>query len=172
MFVYACQMTCYGALDGLVSDIWRIRLLILYLAGVDFCQLANYNISMSDNGQDFGLLLKRQRLSLPLTLRELATRSGVSSSHLGRIERGERFPSAHILRKIAKPLGFEEDELFTLAGYLSTQPLSTAESRREYTTSALDPYVARMLAQESPEVQRAVIGILSILKSIAKSMPK
>lgn len=74
---------------------------------------------MVDNN-DLGTMLKRQRLAVPLTLRELAATSGVSSSHLGRIERGERFPSAHILRRIAKPLGLEEDELFTMAGYLSS----------------------------------------------------
>ena len=109
---------------------------------------------------------------MPLTLRELAIMSGVSSSHLGRIERGERFPSAHILRRIAKPLGFEEDELFTLAGYLSPQSPSIAESHADYTGGGLDPYVARMLAQEPPEVQRAVIAILSMLKSIARGMIK
>lgn len=122
-----------------------------------------------DSRQGLGTILKRQRVSIPLTLRELATTSGISASHLGRIERGERFPSAHILRKIAKPLGFEEDELFTLAGYLSPQAPGAAESRREY-VGGLDPYVSRMLAQEPPEVQRAVIGILSILKSIARGM--
>jgi transcriptional regulator with XRE-family HTH domain len=68
---------------------------------------------------DLGKILKQRRVMVPLTLRELAVTSGVSSSHLGRIERGERFPSAHILRRIAKPLGCEETELLTLAGYLS-----------------------------------------------------
>jgi len=96
--------------------------------------------------------------------------SGVSSSHLGRIERGERFPSAHILRRIAEPLGLEEDELFTLAGYLSPGSPSVAESRRDYLSGRLDPSVARLLAQEPPEVQRSVIGILSILKTIARGM--
>jgi len=67
-----------------------------------------------------GLIIKQQRISTPLTLQELSKKAEVSASHLGRIERGERFPSAHILRKIAGPLGFEENELFTLAGYLST----------------------------------------------------
>ena len=109
---------------------------------------------------------------MPLTLRELSLASDVSSSHLGRIERGERFPSAHILRRIAKPLGFEEDELFTLAGYLSLQTPSIAESSREYGSGGLDPYVARMLAQEGPEMQRAVLGILSILKGIARGLPR
>jgi len=140
--------------------------------GLDICQVANYNINVAGEGQQgLGSILKRQSVSIPLTLRELATASGISSSHLGRIERGERFPSAHILRKIAKPLGFEEDELFTLAGYLSPAAPGAAESRREY-VGGLDPYVARVLAQEPPEVQRAVIGILSMLKSIARGMSK
>ena len=119
-----------------------------------------------------GAIVKQQRISLPLTLQELATKASVSASHLGRIERGERFPSAHILRRIAKPLGFEENELFTLAGYLSTQPSMVAESNPGYRGSQLDPYVARLLGQEPVETQRAVIGILTMLKSIAKSMDK
>ncbi len=119
-----------------------------------------------------GGIIKQQRISIPLTLQELAGKAGVSASHLGRIERGERFPSAHILRKIAKPLGFEENELFTLAGYLSAQPSMIAESSPGYAGRQLDPYVARVLSQEPVEVQRAVIGILTMLRSIAKSMDK
>jgi transcriptional regulator with XRE-family HTH domain len=121
---------------------------------------------------DLSKILKRQRLSLPLTLRELSAMSGVSASHLGRIERGERYPSGSTLRRVAKPLGFEEDELFTLAGYLSPQTQGVAESHQHYGGGELDPYVARMLTQEPVDMQRAVIGILSILKNIAKSMAK
>jgi len=122
---------------------------------------------------DLGKILKQQRITVPLTLQELASVSGVSSSHLGRIERGERFPSARILRKIAQPLGFNEDELFTLAGFLSPQTPGVAEeSGPGYITRQLDPYAAKMLAEEPAEVQRAVIGILSLLKSIARGMTK
>ena len=126
---------------------------------------------MPDVNTNLGKILKQQRLSLPLTLHELSAMSGVSASHLGRIERGERFPSGSILRRIAKPLGFGEDELFTLAGYLSPSTSSVAEGRQYY-GGELDPYVARMLTQESVDMQRAVIGILNILKSIAKSIAK
>jgi len=97
----------------------------------------------------------------------------VSSSHLGRIERGERFPSAHILRRIARPLGFEEDELFTLAGFLSPHTAGVAEeSGAAYGNRRLDPYVAKMLAEETVEIQRAVIGILNTVKLVAKGMRK
>ena len=119
-----------------------------------------------------GRIIKQQRVSLTLTLQELAARSGVSASHLGRVERGERFPSAHILQRIAKPLAFEEDELFTLAGYLSPQSPMIAEKSPLSGSERLDPYVARVLAQEPIEMQRAVIGILTILKSLAKGTGK
>ena len=128
---------------------------------------------MSENNiKNLGRLIKEQRIRLPLTLRELANLSGTSSSHLGRIERGERYPSAHVLRRIAKPLGFDEDELFTLAGYLSPQAPAIAESSAGYSNRRLDPFVAKMLAEEPAEVQRSVIGILTILKSIARTMTK
>lgn len=130
-------------------------------------------IAMDLNSNDLGKILKQQRVTVPLTLQELAAASDVSSSHLGRIERGERFPSARILRKIAKPLGFDEDELFTLAGFLSPQSSGVAEeSGRGYNTRQLDPYVAKMLAEETMDVQRSVIGILSLLKGLARSMVK
>lgn len=128
-------------------------------------------MARDDNG--LGKIIKQQRISIPLTLQELAATSGVSSSHLGRIERGERFPSAHILRKIAKPLGFDEDELFTLAGFLSPQTPSVAEeSSSGYGSRHLDPYVAKILAEEPVEIQRAVVGILTLLKSVARGMAK
>ena len=129
--------------------------------------------SMSDVGTDnLGKIIKQQRITIPLTLQELTAKSGVSSSHLGRIERGERFPSAHVLRKIARPLGFEEDELLTLAGYLSPQPRRIAEESPGYSGGRVDPYVAKVLAQEPVDVQRTVIGILTILKSLAKNIVK
>jgi len=127
---------------------------------------------MNDKMENLGVIIKRQRVTVPLTLQELAAMSSVSSSHLGRIERGERFPSARILRKIAKPLGFDENDLFTSAGYLSPQSPGIAEADTPYSGGGLDPYVARVLSQETVDVQRAVIGILTILKSIARSVVK
>ena len=128
---------------------------------------------MDNSNNDLGKILKQQRISIALTLQELSAESGVSSSHLGRIERGERFPSARILRKIAKPLAFSEDELFTLAGFLTPHAPGAAEERTiRYPGRQLDPYVAKMLAEESPETQRVVIGILSLLKSVARGMSK
>lgn len=126
---------------------------------------------MTDNNENLGKVLKRQRNAMELTLRELSIRSGVSASYLDRIERGERYPSARILRKLSKPFGFEENELFTLAGYLSHESPSEADSHERYSLSkAVDPYVIMVLSQEPVETQRAVIGILNILRNLTKSI--
>ena len=107
---------------------------------------------------------------MPLTLRQLATRSGVSVAHLARMESGSRFPSATVLAKISEPLGFTESELLVLAGYMSPEPRVLTEEREEYVVGRLDARVARVLAQEPVEVQRAVVAMLPILKRIAQEI--
>ena len=131
-----------------------------------------YNFGVTNGTPDnIDSVLKQQRLSIPLTLKELATAAKVSASHLGRIERGQHFPSGRIFRRIARPLGLEENEIFTLAGYLSPQPPSIAENGQPYAGRHLDPLVARLPSQEPVEVQRHVVSILNILKSLPRSLP-
>jgi hypothetical protein len=69
-----------------------------------------YNVYMQEKAVDLGGRRKQPRTSLSMTLREPAAASGVFSSQLGRIERGKHFQS----RRIDNPLGFNEDEPFTL----------------------------------------------------------
>ena len=116
-----------------------------------------------------GKVIKQRRLMAELTLSELSASSGVSTSHLGRIEKGERFPSALVLRKLAKPLGISEVELFSFVGYLSPQASGTVESVGQHNIGELDPYVAMLMASEPPAIQRTLIGILTIMKEIASA---
>ncbi len=122
---------------------------------------------MENRETSLGEIMRRRRVAIPLTLQQLAKIAAVSPSHLGRIEKGKRFPSAHILKKIAKPLGFEENELFCLAGYLTRQPYMISEKQAGYKEEQLDPYVAMMLAQEPVEVQRSILAILYLVKTLA-----
>ena len=123
---------------------------------------------MGNTKSDLGRILKQRRVMVPMTLYELGHAADVSPSHLGRIERGERFPSARILRRLAKPLGMEEAELLTLAEYMS--PETSFHSCDHPQVSRVDPYVAAVLSEEPLEIQRAIIGILSVTKSIARSL--
>jgi transcriptional regulator with XRE-family HTH domain len=111
-----------------------------------------------------GEILKQHRLMVSMTLLELSSASHISSSHLGRIERGERYPSARTLKRLACPLRIDEAELMLLAGYLShDQPALPVNSNTQ-----LDPYVNMILSQETIEVQRVVVSILSILKVLSE----
>ncbi len=110
---------------------------------------------------EMGRMLKRQRSMSGFTLQELCKKSGVSASYLARIERGERYPSAAVLRRVAGPLSLGEIELLVSAGYLSSQPPAQDTGRN------LDPYVATVLAEETIDVQRSLLSILAILKAMS-----
>ncbi len=122
---------------------------------------------MNNGSSHIGTMLKSRRLVMAQTLSELATASAVSASHIGRIERGERFPSASVLRRVAKPLGLSEVELFTVAGYFTATPSDTSQSTTSDITGNLDGYVASVLAAEPVSKQCAIIGIFNILKAIS-----
>jgi transcriptional regulator with XRE-family HTH domain len=98
---------------------------------------------------------------------QLSVVSGVSASHLTRIENGQRFPSAKVLRKIAPHLRIGEIELLSLAGYVSADGY---EVIGKPDCTKLDPHVVTLLSQEPVEVQRAVISILSMVKYIAEGI--
>ena|SRR5690554_4602869 len=65
-----------------------------------------------------GNYLKKIRKVKNLTLVQLEDISGVSNSHISRIERGLREPSPDTLRKLAEPLGIPYQRLLEKADYL------------------------------------------------------
>lgn len=69
---------------------------------------------------DFGRYLKNLRKEKKLTIRQLELYSKVSNAYISQMERGDRgVPSPDILKKLAKPLGVEYEELMQNAGHLS-----------------------------------------------------
>ncbi len=63
--------------------------------------MMGYLFMDNERSANLGRLLKQQRTSVELTLQEVASKADVSSSRLGCIERGERFPSATVLNREA-----------------------------------------------------------------------
>jgi len=96
--------------------------------------------------QNLGDIVRRQRNRLSISLADLAAKSGVSISHLGRIENAQRYPSPDVLRKIAKPLKLEENELFNLAGYLPTKQPKTHDLEKHKQLAELDILADRVTA--------------------------
>ncbi len=116
---------------------------------------------------NIGRIIKRRRVLLDITQSKLASSAGISSTLIGRVERGKRSPSARTLRKLADALHFDESELLIEAKYLSPQYSRLTEKSVGTGTMRLDPYVAIELSKEPLEVQRIALAILTMLKSIA-----
>ena len=124
-------------------------------------------VILSIDDRDIGSIVKQLRLRADISRVQLGAVSGVSASHLTRIENGQRFPSAKVLRKIAPHLQVGEVELLSLAGYVSAEQYNLLGNPD---STKLDPNVAALLSQESVAVQRAVINILSMVKYIAEGI--
>ena len=73
-----------------------------------------------------GLRPLLKRLRGRVSLREVTRRTGVSSSYLSQIERGERVPGANLLRKLAELYRVDPDQLIRRAGH-SSQPDSLSD---------------------------------------------
>jgi len=95
---------------------------------------------------NIGKIIKEQRKSIPLSLNQLAKLSGVSVSHLGRIEQGHRQPSTRTLQKIAKHLDFDLYELLVIAGHLLPDPSTFSEEQRDKLRVELNTLSERVAA--------------------------
>jgi transcriptional regulator with XRE-family HTH domain len=65
-----------------------------------------------------GEYIRQQREQARISLRQLASATGVSNPYLSQIERGLRRPSAEILQQIAKGLRISAEALYVQAGIL------------------------------------------------------
>ena len=68
-----------------------------------------------EGNEEIGPLLKRLRGSL--SLRDVNQRTGISSSYLSQIERGERMPGRNMVGKLAAVYNVDPDELMKRAGH-------------------------------------------------------
>jgi transcriptional regulator with XRE-family HTH domain len=102
------------------------------------------------NGKlNIGKIIKDQRKKVSLSLNQLAKLSGVSVSHLGRIEQGHRQPSTRTLQKIAKHLGFDLYELLVIAGHLLPDPSTFSEEQRDKLRVELNVLLERVAADST-----------------------
>jgi transcriptional regulator with XRE-family HTH domain len=112
-----------------------------------------------------GKLPEDRRLAFSMSCKDVAAKAGVSISYNARVEKGTRFPSAPILRKLAGPLSLDESILFKEAGYLS-QPATETPLIPE---GNLDLLVGRMFSQKPVEIQRLAVNLALVMKSAASS---
>jgi transcriptional regulator with XRE-family HTH domain len=107
-----------------------------------------------------GALLRAQRLSAELSLRELAERTNVSNAYLSELERGLHEPSLRVLRAIASALGTSLASTLSSAGVLGNEEDERAAGLRDTEAAILrDPKLS--------EPQRT--ALLSVYRSFVSA---
>lgn len=85
--------------------------------------LAREDVAVSDDAskallEALGALLRAQRVSAELSLRELSALTNISNAYLSELERGLHEPSLRVLRSIASALGLPLGPMLASAGLL------------------------------------------------------
>ena len=83
------------------------------------------------NENNFGDMLRMFRERVGLSQRALAEKAGIDTSHISRIEHGERNATRSILLELAKILGLsqEEEDLWLIkAGFISPRMQTLASN--------------------------------------------
>jgi transcriptional regulator with XRE-family HTH domain len=125
------------------------------------------DVGMSDASANtqlaaLGALLRAQRVSARLSLRELAQRTNVSNAYLSELERGLHEPSLRVLRAIASALGTPLGSILASAGVLGDRDNDPRTGLRETEAAILrDP--------ELSEPQRT--ALLSVYRSFVPNHP-
>lgn len=120
------------------------------------------------NAKEFGEYIKGIRKSRKLTIRQLELYSGVSNAYISQIERGERkIPSPNILRKLAKSLNVEYNELMTNAGHLEN-PTSYGLEKLEPSNLMSVPVLGTVKAGEPISVNESIEGYEYVDPSIVR----
>jgi transcriptional regulator with XRE-family HTH domain len=108
-----------------------------------------------------GALLRAQRMSAELSLRELSALTNISNAYLSELERGMHEPSLRVLRSIASALGLQLGPMLASAGLLEEGD----EGEREAGVGGTEAAIARDPALSEP--QR--MALLSVYRSFVQA---
>ena len=127
-------------------------------------------MKVAKGGNKLGRYLKTLRQDMGISQYKLAAITGLSVSHICRLEKGNRLPSGTMIVALAGTLGVAEKELLAMAGYITPEPGPGSAGAITSAEAKVDPLVVAALAQHKPDVQRQVIEILQALKKTARTM--
>ena len=88
-------------------------------------------IKMTDLRELLAQNIKKYRKIRGFSQEGLAEKAGTSTTHIGMIEIGKKFPSVHMLEKIAEALGIDTPELFSV-GTVIFMPMNNKSMERLY----------------------------------------
>jgi transcriptional regulator with XRE-family HTH domain len=110
---------------------------------------------MSDLQEIMGRVIRRERQERRLTLKEIADKANLSVVYVGEIERGQKYPSATVLEKLAEALELSVADLLELVA-----EEIRAEREPEITTSAIGFALSDQPGQPRRVVVRRIVNML------------
>ncbi len=78
-----------------------------------------------------GALIRAQRKTANLSLRQLAELTSLSNPYLSQVERGLHQPSVRVLRAISDALNVSSETLLAQAGLIDTAPSASPDTRAD-----------------------------------------
>jgi transcriptional regulator with XRE-family HTH domain len=101
--------------------------------------------------EELGRRLRVARFERNLTLKQVATRCGMSATHISEVERGKTSPTIGALQRIAAALG-EKPSYFVREDVLEPVTFTPADAQHEYFVSTREkaPVVVQMVARGIP----------------------
>lgn len=109
---------------------------------------------------ELGELLQRLRQENRLSQADVESACAISRGYLSLIERGQRLPSASVLKKLAQFYGIKVETLLEAAGYLEEEFSEEEELERAYQFVITDPkykFGTRLPGELTPEVKRFIV---------------
>ncbi len=110
---------------------------------------------MSDLQEIMGRVIRRERQERRLTLKEIADKANLSVVYVGEVERGQKYPSATVLEKLAEALGIGVADLLELMA-----EEIRAEREPEITTSAIGFALSDQPGQPRRVVVKRIVNML------------
>ncbi len=102
---------------------------------------------MADLQEIMGRVIRRERQERHLTLKEVADKAALSVVYVGEVERGQKYPSAMVLEKLAEALDLTVADLLELV----------AEEIRAERQPATANAIGFLLPEQPGQVRRAVV---------------
>ena len=109
---------------------------------------------MSDLQEIMGRVIRRERQERHLTLKEIADKANLSVVYIGEVERGQKYPSAAVLEKLAEALAL------SVADLLELMAEEIRAEREPQTTSAIGFALSDQPGQPRRVVVKRIVNML------------
>lgn len=103
--------------------------------------------------KNLGARLRQLRKETGMSQREVADKVKIDFTYLSKIESGLMYPSEEVLKKLAKVLNADKDELITLAGKVPSDLSEVLKNKEilKYLRSYDSDKIIRLLKKEEKE---------------------